>query len=275
MIIKKIYMKFIHYMYPVFWYFQFIRLKIMNKKEKLTPINSSGKTLILVPHADDELIGCYKFIKTFKNNCILCFFSYTGYDKSIKNKIIRENEFVKFCDFMNVNYRILKENNIKSELEMLIDIEQPENIMLPSIFDWHWEHRKINEILFKTKINNLNIIWYQITIPIPQEIATSYLELTKEELKEKYRVFSCIYKSQYDMPIKRLQYSERIEGEKVEKYAVEKYAYMPLKKWKSLVLLTNYNQLDIYIKYINNIVKIRKEINNWFYNISRCLNEKN
>jgi LmbE family N-acetylglucosaminyl deacetylase len=224
--------------------------------------------MILVPHADDELIGTFNLIKNIeKSNCILVFFSFTGYDDSLDNKIVREDEFVSFCEKMKVPYCILNESAEYYHLKEIVKEYCPNTVFIPSIIDWHWEHRKISNIIIPIIDSKVDLWMYQVTVPIPDKFDKYYLKMSKKELNEKYKIFNDCYVSQRDMPIKRLKWSERIEGGFVSKYAAEVYARIEYNQLKTIVAEGKIDDLDEMFSSINNLQEIRKRTNMYYEKI--------
>lgn len=233
--------------------------EIQLKKEKINiqaNVLPKGKKIILVPHSDDEWIGCSKIICTEKNTIILNM-DMSGNDKEEIHKI-RFKELEKTV----IKYNLKLETVIcnKSEyIHNLIIKEKPKYICLPHYIDWHDEHIKVMNYLEKAieNIDNIDIIMYQVSLPIAKEDITHYLPLTKTEWKRKWHHFQNNYKTQIDFPKDRFAINEKINGKYIGVYAAEVFSIKNCNEWKH-----NYK------KYILN-EKEKQTIKNTLYSIKK------
>lgn len=192
-----------------------LQAKCLNVSRKIeSPIKSiEGKTLVIVPHADDELIGCYQFIKTHLHETTLFYCNFLGSNYSEENENTRKIEFVNFCITMGVNY-IIAEQDVMLSLNKVIDKEQPLNILLPSVVDWHHEHRKTNTLLVTYLEQHIatcvqKIIWYHISVPMYGVVANYACSMTRSEHNEKWTRFKSHYPSQQTINVPRFKLAER------------------------------------------------------------------
>lgn len=216
------------------WYLQYRR-----ECNENTVITTSSKSyrferiLIIVPHADDELIGCYQFMKSTKAEVCLFYCDLTGSNNDKTNRYIRQKEFERFCCHNGFKY-VISSGIIHQFLQRVIEKYDPNTIMLPSIVDWHPQHREVNNIT-SIVLCNMNIkpkiIWYQVTVPIDYKWANYYIPMNKQQQNQKWEMFSHVYRSQKKMPLIRFKYNERIAGKKYGEYAVEVFCTMLYEEW--------------------------------------------
>lgn len=193
----------------------FIRAKRLHVSRRIEhPVNSiSGKSLIIVPHADDELIGCYQFISTHREQVILFYCNYLGCNYCKTNERLRKAEFEQFCQAIGIKY-IIANHDVQKSLDDAINSIKPQNILLPSIVDWHHEHRLANTILETHLKQNPSssvkkIIWYHISVPMYGSVANYACCMTRCEQNTKWQCFSDHYPSQRFINVYRFKLAER------------------------------------------------------------------
>jgi len=261
--LKSLFISFLRIINCIKWHIEYFFIKVtFNKKTKAQSLSIKNNEInvILVPHADDELIGAYQL--TFSNICNtkLLFFEMTGSNDDIENKAIRTNEFLNYCDRNSLNCVLL---NKDSFLFDYIPNTKHINLFFPSCVDWHHEHRIISEFVKKSicdRCEKVSFYWYSITIPIVSK-RTIFIEENKENLKKKYDEFRCVYKSQSHLPIIRFVLQERINGMNINKYGAENYIEISFDELcKSIDYVHKHEEeLNCLKKCINNIRKIRKK----------------
>lgn len=228
-------------------------------------LNEYSKILILIPHSDDEMIGCYNIIKKYNKKVICYYFNFSC--NSINN--IRRTELENFAKKNSVNIYYsdtLDEKEKEKELYNIIINEKPDLFCVPNIMDWHKEHYKVSSILINALngfdnnyLNSINILCYQVSVPLLPENITNYISMDKDEQNKKWLNFK-IYKSQVNINTDRFRINEIINGNYLNCNAAEVYhiykAYQEFKK------LHEYYDTDKYYnilrKNINNLLRIRK-----------------
>lgn len=239
--------------------------RIISKKKKLIATNGlpQGKKIILAPHSDDEWIGCSQIIIKEKNSVIINM-NMSGNDTEEIHKI-RYNEMINTSKKFKIKMITIKDNKTDNLLE-LINKEKPKFICVPYYIDWHEEHIEIMNILKKTlkNINDLNIIMYQVSIPIHQSDITNYISLNKKDWKRKWIHFKKVYKTQNNFPSYRYSTNERINGKNFGAYAAEVYSIQSSFEWKKNLeknLLTSEQKYHIK-RLLYSITKTRNYLNN-------------
>lgn len=174
-------------------------------------LSAEEKILIVVPHPDDELIACDGIIRRFKDNVVVFYSGMLGGNNSEENKKTRTSEFIKYCESVGAEY-VVNTDDVYKGLERVIAKDKFKFIFAPSVVDWHEEHRKL--FAYTVEINEkqeqkAKVFCYQVTVPIPQEYVTHYLQMTKQEQKRKWQIFKEIYLSQGHMPVWRFKIAER------------------------------------------------------------------
>lgn len=222
-----------------------------------------------IPHADDELLGLWKSITS--SDVTLLYFSLTGSNKEKANKEIRDIEFNKFCDAIECKNLQINSNMGDEDIYSLLSGSKA--IAMPSLVDWHQEHRQMNFICLSycEKIGiKPDIIWYNISVLCPETEQVLYSYLTKDELRKKYKAFKQYYPSQSNIPIFRFKAKERCYGAECSSYAAEKFIFMRYDEWKKKIKkfekLDLESQVNLLLKNINNLKEICKKSND-IYNL--------
>lgn len=212
--------------------------------------------LVVAPHPDDELIGCFEVLKMYGNNADIYYTGLTGYDISDKNRMIRSEELKCFSQlFQNNLFEDQPGNQII--LHELLKQKKYSYIFIPSFVDWHWEHRstciELLEGLTEYRTAT-NILFYSVTVPIPSRFITHYNILGTD----KWDTFRNIYHSQAFMPIARFQATAKsfFTNMNIEPYFMIKNEEINflLEKFK----MYDVEKLNSYENEINSIKTIRK-----------------
>ena len=216
-----------------------------------------GKVLVISPHADDELIGCHELLKLDNIEAKMLYVGLLGYQKD--NATVRQkrlDEYLAYCEKVYRKCRICSKdwkNDIREEIH-----NGYTDIFVPSIIDWHWEHREVSYTVIKYVIENdlpINVFFYQVTVPLS---CISNYSIANDH---KWNVFLEVYKSQSFMPIQRFKlFSGCYEINGIKK-TIEPYYQLTKNDMNSIIYeyeLTNMKQLDDSKKWINNFTKIRQ-----------------
>lgn len=201
-----------------------------------TPIKPIRRILVIAPHADDELIGCYQLLKDYSDLITVLYCSFLGSDYSEKNRIKRENEFLTFIRTVKCNYIISSPNRVKEDTQLFIKQNNPEFVFLPSVIDWQHEHRLLNYLCNEiiNESSNLRIAWYHVSLPIPGDYVNAYSEMSELDNKEKWRMMEACYTSQLHMDIDRFRFVDWTIGN--TKSAFETYCILKISNWKKLLI---------------------------------------
>lgn len=237
----------------------YLKRNIKVCKRKALP---DKRILIMVPHADDEWIGCSQLLKHKKYDVTLCYMNMLGGDTE---KVLRER-------YLELN-RISKQNglslisidgNRKDKIKKLKEYIQEKSyyyIGVPSYYDWHEEHFDVMNILRialdELGLSNIEILMYQVSVPMCEDMITNCIEMTKYDQENKWDTFREIYKTQEYIPVERFKYNEYINGGIANYYAAEVYSCMSYNKWihhLDKVLLDKELRIDIK----NNFTKLSK-----------------
>ena len=246
----------------IIWFLQYKRLPKGYIKANEFKFAYDDKILIIVPHADDELIGTYEIIKKYKYNVELFYCAYTGSNSSKENCNTRLYEFKQFCEQFNIRYTVAS-TDIQTSLNEKIIQYSPNYIFIPSFIDWHEEHIKVNELMLNSVEALYNIVLYQISVPIYSEIINYYIPMHKKEHKSKWKDFYNIYVSQRSIPFTRFMYNEMINRIDGETYASEVFTLLKYSDWKKLFL--NFQQqkenidLNTLKSSINDLIEVRNQ----------------
>jgi len=235
---------------------------LLNNKRDISLLNiRNGGILIIVPHADDDLIGCFSIIN--KQQQVYAY--YIG-EYSIKNVILsrrRDEEFKNFANSFNLTI-IGKEsaNHIDNIKSAIID-NDIQTVITPDFNDWHSDHQQASlyviEALSTLKVMP-DILTYSITVPKPFFKKVLIAPLNKELQKKKWDAFKQFYKSQNFMPVKRFMLQERLNAVGVSNaYAAELFTSFTYAEFCDSYRIRPTNETQIHIKgLINNIEAIRR-----------------
>lgn len=230
--IKKIARKALYFLNSWKWYY-FYRSTI-KKKRKLNFIRdddwyTKGKILLIAPHADDELLSSYTLLKRAPNITVY-YCGFIGSNNEDENIITRHNEIKELCKEMKVSLF----DGAGTCNNLVEIIKKFDTIVIPSIVDWHAEHRKVSYLLFDIIKNTgitPNIYSYSVTVPNESEQNVICVPMTKEEQRDKYSLFKKIYYSQRYMPLYRFCINERVNAHSIDAYASETFFYYTLNSW--------------------------------------------
>ena len=192
------------------------------------------KMLLIVPHADDELLSSYTLLRRCSDITIY-YCGFLGTNQNEENRNIRLKEIMKLCNELSVPV-IEGHGTCENLKEIIVGYD---TIVIPSIIDWHYEHRKVSYLLYdilKDEKYKPEIYSYSVTVPNESESSVLANCLTKKEHEEKYSLFYAFYKSQKFMPIYRFRMNERINGHHVGVYAAEVFSKFQTAKWLSFTL---------------------------------------
>lgn len=240
-LIKKIKLRLRRYKFLLLWKSEFINFpKNEIKAGEELELGNIKKPLVLVPHADDELIGNSTILKYFGKELDVYYFQFLGNNYNDSNKKLRSNELNKIQQKYGFNLYNSNSYTDYSDLEALFADGNHTDIFLPFPLDWHTEHIKISTILqpIIEKLGlekQINLYFYHISVPLPADVPFYYVALSKEELQEKQSTFSNLYISQYNTPIRRLNYQNQINALGSSYYAKENFAHLRYDQWISFL----------------------------------------
>lgn len=252
----------------LYWWRQFkLIIKHVSKSNYsrcLSPMNltSLNKTLIIVPHADDDLIGNYSIFKYATNNVYVYHVgNYPIEDDELTYR--RNNELRNFCQHFNAQLFNHTSLSHPQDIAKLISENEINSIFTPDFFDWHPDHQKATEYLLDA-LELLNwkgkIFTYSISVPKPLNKPAFFIPYTKTEQNEKWRLFYRFYPSQKFMPVSRFKFQERINSTGINgAYAGDIYtemSYTELKKAQRDA--PDENLRNMLLRELNNLIKIRQ-----------------
>lgn len=195
------------------------------------------KTIILIPHADDEWVGCSSLVMN-GSDILLYDMDMNGGD----DKVLHEARYNELSKISTLYKKPLLKIGLNKSLSLIETItkEKPQMICVPFFFDWHPEHIEVMGMLRQALLNleyDVDIAMYQVSMPIPRNCITHINPMSKIEWKRKWKTFEEIYKSQIGIPYKRFAINERINGAVCESYAGEAFVYCGASVW-----LANYDE---------------------------------
>ncbi len=213
--------------------------EVQSESERILPDNTikqqiAGRCLVLVPHSDDEWVGCSRLVKEGQD-IVLCNMDMNGGDTpSMHEK--RFEEMVSLAKDYNRRIISIKENKSK-ELKNIIDEVKPDYVFLPHYIDWHPEHIEVMKTLYdsaKEGANDFHVMMYQVSCPIITGI-THALPMTKEQWNEKWDYFKSHYRTQTTIPYQRFSMNEVINGRHIGANAAEVFCEVVIEDWLKLI----------------------------------------
>jgi LmbE family N-acetylglucosaminyl deacetylase len=187
--------------------------------------------LIIAPHADDELLSSYTLLK-MRTNVTVYYCGFTGTNNSENNKKTRHGEIEALCAELRIP--LISGDGSVLSLKNTIIHGGYNVLIIPSIVDWHPQHRLISyNLLDMLKETNLQLYIYSYSVTVPNESHKSvmYVPISKEEHNKKYILFKKIYHSQSFMPLYRFRINERVNGVNCNSYAAEAFLNYNVLEW--------------------------------------------
>jgi len=243
------------------WYFQASFVCHRLKTKSVISLDDADATyMVLIPHADDEWIGCSQIIRKMKSVLLVDTDMDGGDSPSIHSE--RKAELQRISEMFNHPLYILGENKA-NELLQIIEQKSPDYILVPFFYDWHPEHIMVMgllEQLLKSETLKSNVLMYQVSVPIGTQWINRVMPMSKQDLREKWNVFKQVYKTQLHLPYFRFAMHEHINGFLSKNHAAEVFVHLTGKEW--LNQKTNITEMalkdkELILTNLNNIQKIR------------------
>ena len=248
----KLYMWFLNEIKPLIWFFEYRkeRNKIVFKPSIIEGFK--GKCLILLPHVDDEWMGCSQLLLQKDAEVLLLDMDMPGGDTdSVHDQ--RKEELKQVEKTTNKPVQKIGSNKVDS-LCSIISEWKPNYIFLPFFIDWHDEHIQVMQYLKNALADcaNLNrtlkVVGYQVSAPIPGQFITNALLMCKKEWNNKWLLFKSLYPSQEHIPYKRFALQERVNGAFIKSFAAEVFSVNAVAEWFDMyhkLLPTTQEQADL------------------------------
>lgn len=233
-----------------------------------------GKVVILMPHSDDEWIGCSRIIVGQNEKVMIANMDMMGGDAANIHHM-RRQEMLSVANRYNSDVVLIsgKKSDKIEELSVLIKGIKPDYVCVPFYYDWHSEHLETREILYEAlkllrsgsdlqSCNRLSVIEYQVSVPIPARYITHCMKMTREDQSEKWELFHMTYKTQAFFPMWRFKDNEYISGKLCGAYACENFVCSTANLWMSSFannIISEQQRIKI-MKHFRDIAKIRATI---------------
>lgn len=242
------------------WVLEIYKLRRKIGTLSLPILDIKGKSIIIVPHADDEWISCSTLLSQYSDDICLLYMDMLGGDDVITHKE-RERELREIVAEFKLDFKILNVDKVNN-LNHCIREYKPSYIFLPFFFDWHEEHiqcmRMVEQALLRCK-EEIYIAMYQVSLPIAAtKMLTHVRPMSKREWSSKWRIFANVYKTQNMIPYKRFANYERVVNLHEKYYAVEVFSVHKASQWLRNVndwILTE-EERSLAKKSLNNLTKI-------------------
>lgn len=150
------------------------------ENENISSIDlSNGRNLIIAPHPDDEVIGCFSVLEGSKNVDILLMTDGEGgiVNKSKEEtKRIRKSEFeagISIFDVEHVFRKSLPDGRVPTDGSIYggIELSVYDRIFVPNPFDRHPDHIAVTQSLLQLGSSNFSsevlICFYEVWAPLP------------------------------------------------------------------------------------------------------------
>ncbi len=221
-----------------------LQLRKIKSKRSAFQLQKESSFVIILPHADDEWIGCGSLISSSDYKVSLCNADMEGGD-SESIHLIRRAETERLANMYSKPIHTLCNNKV-NYLKELLEKEKPDVVFVPYMIDWHKEHLEVLHIL-KSAIDELCVNWklsvgmYQVTVPIDPKNITHISLIDLPQWRAKWKLFRDVYKTQSTFPWYRVSRNEIIQGKRFACDACEVFCIMDYQEW-----------IQAYIKHIPN-----------------------
>ncbi len=213
------------------WRYESRKLRLSYTYKRLPLLDNCTKTIILIPHADDEWVGCSTIVSGH-TDVILCNMDMVGGDSESLHKV-RFNELANVANLCQKRLITLTGDK-KINLRKIILENHIEKVFVPFFFDWHEEHRETMHILravLKKIEEDISVIMYQVSLPIVETRINYANGYDRKTWNLKWSNFEEFYKTQISIPYKRFAFSERINGALTNSYGAEVFSVCSKDEW--------------------------------------------
>lgn len=264
-ILKRIYLYLLKKKNVIKWNKQSRKLRSLSSYKNIQKLEDFGRSIILIPHADDEWVGCSTLLRK-DTDLILCNVDMSGGDSDLLHKQrYKELEYVAAVHNKKI---VTLRGNKQTAIKSIIVENDIYNIFVPFFFDWHDEHRETMFIL-KSVLEDLNkeicITMYQVSLPIAESRINYANGYDKKTWRLKWNNFEIYYKTQLSIPYKRFSYTERVNGALISAYAAEVFSACSKDEW--LMNFHNWlldeQEIQIIKLHLQDIVMVKKLINDF------------
>ncbi len=232
---------------------------LRSNERKILPLDITNRNiLIIVPHADDDLIGCFTIINRFKQVYAYYIGDYSNLNK--ESILRRDSEFNQFANSQNLKIVNKRSENHSYNIKNAINALNINIIVTPDFNDWHVDHQCaskyvidcLNSLYFKPML-----LTYSVTVPKPFFKKSYFLPMDKQMQEKKWNMFNRFYISQRFMPVFRFKLQERINAIGIkDTYACELFTTYSYDEFIKSFNERPMNQERSYIR--ENIINIKK-----------------
>lgn len=242
------------------WALDRIKIRKATLPVNVISIEHDASFLILMPHSDDEWIGCSQILMHFPHITICNLDMQGGDSDEIHEKRYEESlSLSRRFGGKHITYKTDKTLLLADYLKN----ERPQYVLLPFFFDWHSEHIEVMNLL-RGALNGVqqkcNIMMYQISVPFPSRFCNFCMPMSKKEQAMKWSIFNSTYKTQNFMPVKRFMANEIINGGYCNSYSAEVFSCCKSDEWLKMydnMLLDDCERHELK-NILNSISKIRQ-----------------
>jgi hypothetical protein len=170
-------------------------------------IKDYSNYLIVAPHADDELIGCWTILG--RTNVTVYYLGLLGENLSQSNANIRSHELLKFSNRKGFKVFTGDIDLVNREIRSA----KYDAVFLPPVVDWHPEHVEVAKALYCHQAN-VDFFSYQISVPLPDVDDLYLVKMNVIGFIQKWYCFIYFYRSQLNLPIGRFMGYEFVSLQK-------------------------------------------------------------
>lgn len=145
----------------------------------------NSRTLIVSPHPDDEIIGCWEVL-TKSRKTVVFFTETTTREREKEVKQLTKEFSIDFCRFYNSDYDSLVRDLVKDYKKFTIYFPDP-------YFEKHFAHRLVGSIGERLARMKFDVVFYSVNMEAPYIHEVKNPELKRDCLLRVYPSQSSLF----------------------------------------------------------------------------------
>lgn len=247
---------------PIRIYNENLIRKIYNRKMNLKPLDEKEKTLVFVPHVDDEVIGLGAYLLQCEKEHLLLYSTDSGGSLSDSDyDEIAEERFsealmaakamgIEKVETLGINEDTFIEGCVEKQalLKKIIEENQFHRIFTVSPYDNHPIHRETTKLLLSVMDSipeHCRITLYEVSNLMPRHWITSYFPMNRELFREKKRLYSYFPSQTGTMDFDIFQRLNRAKGRILDNHIYAAEFFSDLSKEEFSERMISFERLDI------------------------------